>query len=259
METQRLTRPAPYGNICLINSVTQSEIIMLDPAKVKDFWEKRVKAYKNVAFESVANLEQDPDNLQLKIRDEVEKVFDWLPDLKGKRIVDLGAGVGQWSFRFANRMAEQVTAVEFTESLSQLGTEEARKRQCTNVEFIVSPAEKFRSEKSYDVVFISGLFVYLNDDQAESLINNLPSLCDQDTVVLLRDGTGVAGRHEINDRLSEHLQANYSATYRTREQYKALFEKAGFVLVRDENMFPDGHPLNKYPETRLRLYEFNRA
>lgn len=232
---------------------------MLDPVKVKDFWEKRVKAYKSVAFESVANLEQDPENLKLKIRDEVDKVFDWLPDLKGKRVVDLGAGVGQWSFRFAERMANQVTAVEFTESLSRLGVEEAQKRQCTNVEFIVSPAEQFRSDTPYDVVFISGLFVYLNDDQADLLINNLPTLCHPDTVVLLRDGTGIAGRHEINDQFSDHLQANYSATYRTREQYKSLFEKAGFALVRDENMFPEGHPLNKYPETRLRLYEFKKV
>lgn len=232
---------------------------MLDPAKVKEFWEKRVEAYKTVAFESVANLEQDPENLKLKIRDEVEKVFEWLPDLEGRRVVDLGAGVGQWSFRFAEQNAELVTAVEFTESLSRLGMDEAKKRQSTNVEFVVSPAEKFRSETAYDIVFISGLFVYLNDDQAESLVSSLPSLCHPDTVVLVRDGTGIAGRHEINDQFSEHLQTNYSATYRTREQYKALFETAGFVLRRDEDMFPEGHPLNKYPETRLRLYEFKKA
>jgi hypothetical protein len=73
----------------------------------------------------------------------------------------------------------------------------------------------------------------------------------------LRDGTGVANRHEINDRLSQHLQSNYSATYRTRQQYLDMFEAAGFRLERDENMFDDGSPLNKYPETRLRIYRFS--
>jgi hypothetical protein len=74
--------------------------------------------------------------------------------------------------------------------------------------------------------------------------------------VLLRDGTGVAGRHEINSRMSEHLQSLYSAVYRTREEYLELFAGKGFSLLRDENMFDEGCPLNKYPETRLRLYRF---
>jgi len=62
---------------------------MLDPLKVKDFWEKRVEASKLVAFESIANLEEDPENLKLKIKDETDKVFSWLPDIKGKRIVPI--------------------------------------------------------------------------------------------------------------------------------------------------------------------------
>ncbi len=231
---------------------------MLDPVKIKKFWENRAQALESVTFEGVANLEEDPENVKLKIKDETKKVFDWLPEIKGKRIVDLGAGVGQWTFRFSDRDAELVTAVEFTESLSNIGIKEAERRNCKNVEFVVSPAEKYSAEEKYDIIFISGLFVYLNDDQADILINNIPSLCHQNTIILLRDGTGLDGRHEINDQFSDHLQSNYSATYRTREQYKLLFEKAGFSLIRDENMFPEGHPLNKYKETRLCLYLFER-
>ena len=36
-------------------------------------------------------------------------------------------------------------------------------------------------------------------------------------------------------------------------------EAAGFDLIEDENMFDDGCPLNKYPETRLRIYRFRPA
>jgi hypothetical protein len=35
-----------------------------------------------------------------------------------------------------------------------------------------------------------------------------------------------------------------------------MFAAAGFSIVRDENMFEEGSPLNKYPETRLRIYQF---
>lgn len=232
---------------------------MLNPQQVKQFWENRSNTYAKVQFESIANLEQDPENLALKIRDETAKVFDWLPDITGKNILDLGAGVGQWTFRFAERLANTITAVEYAEGLAEIGRQEAIRRQFNNIEFIVSPAECFISKGPFDIVFISGLFVYLNDNQAEQLLQNLQQMVGQKTCLLLRDGSGVQRRHEINSKFSDHLQAEYSATYRTPEEYTSLFEAAGFTCLRQENMFPEGHPLNKYPETRLRLFHFQRT
>lgn len=232
---------------------------MLDPVKVRSFWEGRAATMGRVAFESIANLEQDPDNLKLKIDDETRKVFSWLPELRRWRVLDLGAGVGQWTFRFADRGAAGVVAVEYAHGLAEIGRAEAARRGQDHVTFVESGAEAYRSDEPFDLVFISGLFVYLNDDQADRLLANLPSLVRPGGTLLLRDGTGVAARHEIDDKPSAHLGEKYSATYRTREQYLALLQGAGFTCLRDENMFPEGHPLNKYPETRLRVYEFRRT
>ncbi|EHR68994.1 methylase involved in ubiquinone/menaquinone biosynthesis [Burkholderiales bacterium JOSHI_001] len=232
---------------------------MLDPVKVRQFWEGRAATLGQVAFESIANLEQDPQNLQRKIDDETAKVFAWLPPLAGQRVLDLGAGVGQWTFRFAERGAAQVVAVEYARGLVDIGQAAAQRRGMAQVQFVESAAEAYANDTPFDLVFISGLFVYLNDDQAERLLQRLPALVRPGGTLLLRDGTGVAGRHEINDRHSDHLGQNYSATYRTRAQYLALMAGQGFAALRDENMFPEGHPLNKYPETRLRLYEFRRC
>jgi cyclopropane fatty-acyl-phospholipid synthase-like methyltransferase len=232
---------------------------MLDPAKVQRFWEGRAAAQGRVAFESIANLEQDAQNLQRKIDDETRKVFDWLPPLTGRKVLDLGAGVGQWSFRFAQRGAARVVAVEYSEGLARIGREEAQRRGLEQVSFVVSPAESFASDERFDLVFVSGLFVYLNDDQAERLLRTLPTLLAPGGTLLLRDGTGVQQRHEIDDRYSAHLDAHYSATYRTRDQYVAAMRAHGLICRRDENMFPPGHPLNKYPETRLHLFEFAAA
>ncbi len=229
---------------------------MIDKDKVKAFWDARAATYGALDFNSIANLEQDPENLALKIRLESEKVFEYLGGVEGKRILDLGAGVGQWAFRFVEQKAAHVTAVEYSAELAGIGRREAENRSINNLEFIVSPAEDFSTNQHFDIVFISGLFVYMNDDQAEKLVKTLPKLCDSNTLLLLRDGTGVAGRHEINNRLSQHLQTNYSATYRTADEYRTLFERQGFSLRKHENMFPEDCPLNKYPETRLRIYEF---
>jgi len=74
----------------------------------------------------------------------------------------------------------------------------------------------------------------------------------------LRDGTGVPDHYEIQKRWSEALQANYAAIYRTRAEYIAAFATIGLSCVRDDDMFEPGCVLNKFPETRLRIYRFER-
>lgn len=228
---------------------------MIDRDKVKAFWDARADTFGTLDFNSIANLEQDPDNLALKVKLESEKVFRYLPSVAGTTVLDLGAGVGQWAFRFVEKGAARVTAVEYSASLAEIGRREAQHRGATNLEFVVSAAEDYASRTAFDIIFISGLFVYLNDDQALRLTANLAKLCRASTRVILRDGTAVATRYEIDNRFSEHLQTHYSAIYRTAEEYKVLFAKHGFQLLRHENMFEEGCPLNKYPETRLRIYE----
>lgn len=231
---------------------------MMDSGKIKRFWEGRAAMLGSMAFESVANLEQDSGNLKLKIEDETAKVFDWLPDIDGLSVLDLGAGVGQWSFRFAGRGARRVLAVEYAQGLADIGREEGRRRECGQVEFVVQAAEAFDTGEQFDLVYVSGLFVYLDDGQAAQLLPRLQRFVRPGGHLMVRDGTGVGRRHEIDDRFSEHLGQSYSATYRTAEQYVEAIGQHGFRLLREENMFPEGHPLNKYPETRLRLFLFEK-
>ncbi len=149
-----------------------------------------------------------------------------------------------------------MVAVEYSSELVRIGRTEADVRGIDSVEFVVSPAEQFTTDLQFDTVFISGLFVYLNDQQAEDLAANLQSLTKRSGRIVLRDGTSLGARYEINESFSSTFKTEYLAIYRTREEYEELFFQAGFELVRDENMFYEGCPLNKYPQTRLRIYEF---
>ena len=231
---------------------------MIDLKKVKAFWDGRSSLYQDVAFESIVNLEHDSEMLKIKISAETDKVFSWLSDLKNKSILDLGAGVGQWSFRFTDKGAKQVVAVEYSADLVRIGREEARQRNYQNVEFVISNAEDFHTTQIFDVIFISGLCVYLNDEQISLLVNNLKYFSDKHSSIILREGTGVNQRFEITNKYSENLKTEYSAVYRTTEEYITIFKDAGFHLIRNENMFPEGHSLNKYPETRLHIFQFEK-
>jgi SAM-dependent methyltransferase len=239
--------------------MNKTETAMIDPAKVKDFWDRRGEKLGEVPFESIANLEENPELLALKTELEQACIMPLLPLCGGSTILDLGAGVGQWSFRFAPK-ASKVTAVEYSPALAKIGRAEAARRGLVNLEFIVAPAEEFTHPEPFDFVFISGLFVYLTDAQASRLIGNLPQLVKPGGRVVLRDGTSILGsRHQIIDRHSSILNAKYSAIYRTAAEYAAMFSGVGLRLLSEGQVFPEASPLNKFPETRLRFYVFQHA
>jgi cyclopropane fatty-acyl-phospholipid synthase-like methyltransferase len=228
----------------------------IDPAKVKAFWELRGDKLGCVPFESIANLEEKPELLEMKTRLEQECILPLLPLNTDTKLLDLGAGVGQWSFRFAPKV-RKVVAVEYAESLVNIGRAEAAKRGITNVEFVVAPAESYKPATPFDVVFISGLFVYLTDEQASTLMSHVYKLVKNQGIIILRDGTSILPhRHEIVDRFSETLQTRYSAIYRTSAEYREAFSAAKFCLIKEGQVFPEGCPLNKFRETRLRYYVF---
>ena len=60
--------------------------------KVKEFWERRGEKLGAVPFESIANLEEKPDLLELKTRLEQECILPLLPLDQGANVLDLGAG-----------------------------------------------------------------------------------------------------------------------------------------------------------------------
>jgi len=212
----------------------------IDSNEVKKFWDSRVKKYNQIPFESIANLEDAPELLEIKIKLEREKVFSIL-NITGDA-----------------PMCKKVYAVEYSEGLVNLGKNAAKKKGIDNVEFIHQPAQKFTSDIKFDLILIFGLFVYLNDNECNELVSRIPTYSKTGTRLLLRDGTGIAGRYEIHNRYSEVLKTNYSSIYRTRETYKELFNGIGFKTLLDEDMFEEGSPLNKYPETRLRVYLFEK-
>lgn len=229
----------------------------IDPSKVKAFWDSRAARLDQIPFESLTNLEENPELMRLKMGREREKVSRLLRLSPNDTLLDLGAGTGNWSGYLAPFVG-QVHSVEYSARLVDLGRAKMQEQGLANVTFFHSPAQKFRSDLPYDVIFISGLFVYLADEECRELMRNLPSYSKPSTTLFLRDGTGVDARHEINNNYSEILKTHYSAVYRTREEYAELMEGAGYQLEHDENMFDDGFVLNKFSETRLRVYVFRR-
>lgn len=224
---------------------------------IKAFWEARGDKYKEVPFESLSNFEENKQALTERIAAEKKLVFSKLSLNKEKAVLDLGSGVGQWAFRFAP-LVNKIVAVEFAESQVKIAKQEQAERKINNIDFIHASAESFISVEGFDIIFISGLVVYLNDSQVGQLILNIKKMLKPQGVLFLREPSSVIEkRYEIIDQYSEALKTNYSAIYRTSMEINSLFKNQGFKSLEDGQFFPEESSLNKFPETRLRYYIFN--
>lgn len=142
---------------------------MIDRSNIRNFWEQRGKKFASPT-EEMANLESSPELLKLKVEQEKNIVLPRLDLTPEMDVLDVGAGYGQWSMRFAPYVSS-VTAVEYADSMMEAGQEESKKCNINDIHFVSSPAEDFIPDKQYQLVFISGLFLYLDDSQAEKVAN----------------------------------------------------------------------------------------
>ena len=230
----------------------------MDKIAIKNFWDAQgIKS--DITSESISNLEENPALSNLKVESEKLKIMPMVKERvsHNSSILDLGGGAGQWAIRFSS-LVRAVTIVEFSEPMLDLAIHSATKKNITNINFINSDAQNFYQSYDYDLIWISGLLIYLDDIDCNQLVSNCYKMLASDGSILLRDGTGLGQRHEIKDQFSVDLNQNYSATYRTEVEYKELFLKHGFNMVSSEDMFQESSPLNKWHETRLRVYEFKK-
>jgi cyclopropane fatty-acyl-phospholipid synthase-like methyltransferase len=222
---------------------------------IKAFWDKRAKQYEKKKSYSITNLEEDEQLQQLKVELEQEHIFKLLKIKTNMSILDLGAGIGAWSMLFASKCKE-VVAVEYSAKMIEIAKQIAKRESINNIEFVCQDVLDYCTTQKFDVIFISGLLIYIPDSEIPRLLQNMSDYSKKGTYLLVRDSTGIEGRYEIVNKYSEALKVDYSALYRTRDEYIEMFRKIGFELVVDEDMFEKGCPLNKWKETRLRVYLF---
>lgn len=227
----------------------------IDSKSIKKFWDSSAQQYEQKKSYSVTNLEEDNKLQQLKVKLEREHVFKLLKLTANMRLLDLGAGVGAWSMLFAKKCKE-VVAVEYSEKMYEIAKQMAEKKSINNIEFVCKDVLDFSTTQKFDVIFSSGLLMYLPDSQISKLLLNIKGYSQNGAILFLREPTGIAGRYEIVDKYYEALKIYYSALYRTRDEYIEIFKKIGYSLILDEDMFEQGSPLNKWKETRLRVYLF---
>lgn len=147
-------------------------------------------------------------------KEELPEVLALLPELKGKKVLELGGGIG----RFTGVIAEQanhVTTVDFMKSFIDKSKENNQK--FTNIEYITADVTKLQMENgSYDVIFSNWLLMYLSDEEVRQLATKMLSWLKEGGFLFFRESC-------LHQSGNAKRQFNPSK-YRSPELYNTLFQ-----------------------------------
>ena len=215
-----------------------------------DFWKEYAKR-KDLTLNSLMNLEADAEKSKAKFiyeKKRLESIIKYNPKWS---LVDLGGGVGLWSEYFSKHI-NKVTLVEREKKFIDRAKQNINNE---NIEIVHSDIVDFDAKKnSFDVVFISGVTLYLDDDYLLLLMKKVKNYLKPDGIFIHRDAYGIKQKFLLDNKKSENLKLEYSAVYRTREEYDEVFlGKNNLKKVFDEDMYPEETKLNVRKETKLRI------
>lgn len=111
---------------------------------------------------------------------EIPNIKEMLPDLKGKRILDLGCGNGGMSKYFIEQGAKSVLAIDLS---SNMLNEAREKNSDENITYVLLGMEDIsKIEGKFDMVFSSLAFHYVQD--YDKLVADIYNLLDNDGILL---------------------------------------------------------------------------
>ncbi len=142
-------------------------------------------------------------------------------------VLDIGCGIGYWAGYFAKNF-QKVIAIESSRPLY-----DALKQRCSsysNIETIHGNVEKFEPKESYELVFLGGMLMYLNENDVNILLQKIMPALQPGAIILCRESTV---REGVVTRKGE-----YQAVYRSVQTYENIFRKCGLDVIRVKKNTP---------------------
>jgi SAM-dependent methyltransferase len=174
-------------------------------------------------------------------RDEFEKqtVLPLLAVRPDDRVLDLGCGAGRWAGALAP-VVEQYLGIDFSQKLLDAAAQHnpGASFQCMRVDAL--EISSLKVSPPFTLTLCSGIFAYINDSDLTELLTKISVIAAQFSRFYVREPVAKVERLTLDEYWSEELNCSYSAIYRTRGEYLAMFQvMAGFRVAAETAPFPD--------------------
>ena len=231
----------------------------IDSENVKNFWNNNAK--KDSSLKSVLlGYDFGEDSANLHNQKEAKIVLDFLGNGK-KTILDIGCGIGRWAYNLKS-IIEKYDGIDFSPEFIKAANKNFE--DFDEIRFYCMPAtdiDRTKLSEKYDVVIVTEVSMYINDDQLDKLYKSINSFTQKDSLLYIQDTTSLLEtRLTLKDFDSKELKTKYNAIYRTKTEYEALFEKhlPAFKLVENGTALLLDKNSGAREETNARYWRFKK-
>ena len=231
------------------------EKIELDYRNVQEFFERR-GANKQLGNKYNYVLYQDdcPELAVKRDLQEKEKISRVLHLETGQRVLDIGCGIGRWGEYL---LEKGLYYVGIDGSPKMIERAENNLKKYAGKKLIVGSFQQFPQRLDeegetalFDKVFVNGVFMYLNDRDYRQALKDIHGICVQGCELYIKESMGIKERLTLDRIYSESLTQEYSAIYRSVEEYRETMAEefsADFRIVEEGRLF--GEELENRAET----------
>lgn len=218
--------------------------------KVKDFFNDRA----NREFDSDLSivLFQDKENSEKRHAEEKKFLYEHI-NLSGKKVLEVGCGIGRWAEALYDK-CDSFLGIDYSENLIELAN---NSNVYGNCKFQLMSAfdikvDELLIEPPFDVIIISGVLMYINDEDLLVLINELNKVgSDNKKLFIMEPVSCMDVRLTLKDFYSEGLESDYNAIYRTPKEYLDVFDKLNCEKILANDIFED---LSDHSETKYMYF-----
>ena len=246
-----------------MNDRTYGKKLDINQGDVKKFFENRAKRANSLhPLAPVIYQDSNPALAEARDCEEKRKLLPLMHLTGNEHVLDIGCGIGRWADVLKDK-AKCYVGLDYTEQFISIAKERLAVSQ--NVTFGVADARQLDElpllrGMHFDRVLFAGLFIYLNDIEAHSVLSGISKYLTPSAKILIREPLGIEERLTLNSVWSEELQFSYSAIYRSVVEFRELLNvtlgEAGFTLTATANVY-DGD-LNNRKETRQQYFVLER-
>lgn len=241
------------------------EKIDIDSNSILEFYKERAINKVKIDIDSPVVLcgDKDKNNIKIWTDFEVNNRLKLLNIDSDSIVLEMGCGTGRIS-KYIIENSKRYVGVDYVKELIDI----AQSRNYNNKEvifinnsfldFVNNNSLKY--EKFNRFVISGGVFMYMNDYEVSLCIEKLLDFLDYECILYISEPIAIMERLTLNKFYSETLNSEYSAIYRTVDEYKNLFNiffKQGFKLDINELFFYDD--IKKQKETKQWLFLLSRG
>ncbi|WP_054957469.1 class I SAM-dependent methyltransferase [Paenibacillus dakarensis] len=243
--------------------------VSIDSESLKSFYRKRAvdKIFIDIDAPVVLCGDKDKNKIEVWTNFELEHRFPYLCLDSSSNVLEVGCGTGRIT-KYITSVAGTYLGVDYVKEFIDIIKSRVDIVKNKNTLFIHSSIQDLvnnsailSEETKFNRFVISGgVLMYINDDEVMQVLSKLIEKFDEDCIIYLSEPIAFGKRLTLDKFYSEDLENEYSAIYRTEEEYQKVFNvfyEAGFTLEVNEEFFYDDIKAQK--ETKQWMFVLRRS